>query len=184
MSSKKRKGRPDPEDENGAGESVTPPATTPPPPEQTLEHWKDLYLRAVAEMQNARRRSGQEVEDRVLARMEGLLGDLLRVDEYFTAALASVPAPVRNAEGATAFLAGVQAIRQALETTLVAHGLQFVEPAPTAAFDPAEHEAVEVRQEPGAEPKMELLARGCRVGRRILRPARVRLIRPEPPAEP
>lgn len=187
MSSKKRKGRPE-EDEAEAVLGAEPAAAAPEaaaalPPEQTWEYWKDQHLRALAELQNLRRRSGQDLEERVVQRMEGLLVDLLRVDDYFAAALSAIPPAVQAAEGSPAFLAGVQAIRQALEGVLLAHGLQFLEPGPEAAFDPAEHEAVEVVPTAGlAAPRIELLARGCRIGRRILRPARVRLRLPEVPA--
>jgi len=181
MSSKKRKGHPDEEDpvKEGLAEAEPAEAGAAPAPEQTAEYWKDQCLRALAELQNQRRRSNQDVEERVVQRMEGLLGDLLRVDDYFAAALAAIPAPVLAAEGSRAFLAGVLAIRQALDGVLVAHGIQFVEPGPETPFDPAEHEAVEVLADPTlTSPRMELLARGCRMGRRILRPARVRLRQP------
>jgi molecular chaperone GrpE len=180
MSSKKRKGHPEEEDPVKAGleaEPVAEPAVL--PPEQTWEYWKDQYLRAIAELQNVRRRGNQEVDERVVQRMEGLLVDLLRVDDYFAAALSSIPASVQAAEGSASFLAGVQAIRQALDGVLAAHGLQFLEPGPQAIFDPAEHEAVEVVMDANlSAPRVELLARGCRMGRRILRPARVRLHQP------
>lgn len=182
MSSKKRKGHPEEEDPVKDAAEISAPEEAPAPapaPEQTVEYWKDQCLRAIAELQNLRRRSNQDVEERVVQRMEGLLSDLLRVDDYFAAALAAIPAPVQAAEGSRAFLAGILAIRQALDGVLVAHGVQFVEPGPETPFDPAEHEAVEVLADPALTvPRMELLARGCRMGRRILRPARVRLRQP------
>jgi len=185
MSSKKHKGRPEGEDElvDALAAAEIAPAASAPPPEETWEYWKDQYLRAIAELQNVRRRGNLEVEERVVQRMEGLLSDLLRVDDYFAAALSAIPPSVQAADGSAAFLAGVQAIRQALDGVLVAHGLQFVEPGPGAAFDPGEHEAVEVVLDASLKaPRMELLARGCRIGRRILRPARVRLRQPAPEA--
>lgn len=150
-----------------------------PAPEETAEYWRDHCLRAMAEVQNLKRRAGQEVEERTLLRLEGLLADLLRVDDYFAAALGHVPAGVRDAEGAAAFLAGVGAIRQALEGVLLGHGATFLAPGGGDPYDPAEHEAVEVVEEAGlTAPRLELLSRGCRFGRRILRPARVRLVKP------
>lgn len=160
--------------ESAAAEVAAPSASV-----DTAEYWRDHCLRAMAEVQNLKRRAGQEVEERTLLRLEGLLADLLRVDDYFAAALGQIPETVRGADGGAAFLDGVSAIRQALEGVLLAHGATFLAPGHDAAFDPAEHEAVEVVEEPGlSEPRLELLSRGCRFGRRILRPARVRLIRP------
>lgn len=147
--------------------------------EESAEDWRERCLRAMAEVQNLKRRAAQEIEERTLLRLESLLSDLLRVDDYFAAALDHVPGELRAAEGAAAFLAGVGAIRQALESVLLGHGATFLAPAADAAFDPAEHEAVEVTEEAGLErERLELLSRGCRFGRRILRPARVRLVKP------
>lgn len=150
-----------------------------PPADDGLEQWRERCLRAMAELQNLKRRSSQDVEERTLLRLEGMLSELLRVDDYFAAALEHVPESVRRAEGSSSFLAGVTAIRQALEAVLLGNGAVFLEPAPESSFDPTEHEAVEVLE--SAElltPRLELLSRGCRFGRRILRPARVRLLRP------
>lgn len=190
MSHKKtRKGRPESGDEADLAEPVPVPETAAtdgaeaPAPESTPEYWRDQYLRTLADLQNLRRRAAQEVEERTVQRLEGLLEDLLRVDDYFAAALAQVPAGIQQAEGGAAFVAGVTAIRQALDAVLTVHGVHFIVPGADAAFDPAEHEAVEVLQETGLEaPRLDLLARGCRIGRRILRPAKVRLVRPQPPA--
>ncbi|MDA1260047.1 MAG: nucleotide exchange factor GrpE [Planctomycetota bacterium] len=150
-------------------------------PEETAEYWREHCLRAMAEVQNLKRRASQEIEERTLLRLEGLLSELLRVDDYFTAALDHVPAAVRATEGAAAFLAGIGAIRQALESVLLSHGAVFLAPGAETPFDPAEHEAVEVVEREDLEgERLELLSRGCRFGRRILRPARVRLLKPAP----
>lgn len=178
-----RKKTADPEDAatpaSAAGGAPPEGTTDSPPLQETAEYWREHCLRAMAEVQNLKRRAAQEIEERTLLRLEGLLADLLRVDDYFAAALDHVPEPVRAVEGAPAFLAGVGAIRQALESVLLSHGAVFLAPAADAAFDPAEHEAVEVVEQAGlAAERLELLARGCRFGRRILRPARVRLLKP------
>lgn len=167
-----------PESPEDRGAELAEPAAAA-PPEETVEYWRDHCMRAMAEVQNLRRRAAAEIEERTLLRLEGLLSELLRVDDYFAAAVTHVPAPVAAAEGAPSFLAGVGAIRQALESVLLSQGAVFLEPGAETPFDPAEHEAVEVldRPELTAE-RLELLSRGCRFGRRILRPARVRLLRP------
>ena len=189
MSSRRRKKerRVAPEDNGGAPPEEAPDEEAPSPdpapdPEQTPEHWRELYLRASADLHNLRKRSGQEIEERTVARLEALLGDLIRVDDFLAAALDHVPQEVREADPGGAFLSGMQAIRGALEGTLRAHGLELLEPGPDTDFDPREHEAVEVVEEPELErPRLELVKRGFRIGRRILRPAQVRLRRPAAP---
>ena len=143
--------------------------------------WQDRYLRVSADLQNMRKRLDQDVEDRVGLRLEALLHDLIRVSDYMDAALGSVPEEVRALEQAPPFLAGLEAIRQALEGVLLGHGMVFLAPAEDAEFDPEQHEAVESEEVEGLEaPRLELLSRGYRLGRRILRPAKVRLKTPAP----
>jgi molecular chaperone GrpE (heat shock protein) len=124
-------GAPETPEATAAGVTDAPAAAdAAPPPAETAEYWREHCLRAMAEVQNLKRRAGQDVEERTLLRLEGLLADLLRVDDYFSAALDHVPAAVRSADGAAAFLAGVGAIRQALESVLLSHGAVFLAPAP------------------------------------------------------
>ncbi|MHC4379964.1 MAG: nucleotide exchange factor GrpE [Planctomycetota bacterium] len=149
-------------------------------PELTAEYWQDKFLRAQADIQNIRRRMMEETEDRVRLRLEALLHDLIRVSDYMEAALGSIPAPIREAEQADAFLAGIHAIQQALEGVMLGHGMTFVAPGEDHDFDPDEHEAVENIAAPELEkPRLELLSRGYRMGKRILRPAKLRIHGPE-----
>lgn len=148
--------------------------------EEQLAEAQEQMLRAQADLQNMRKRLEQDVEERVQYRMESLLHDLIRVADYMEAALGGIPAPVREADQAASFLAGMEAIRQALDGVMLGHGMAFLAPAEGSAFDPEEHEAVETVEREGLEEtRMELLGRGYRIGRRILRPAKVRLIRPQ-----
>lgn len=149
-------------------------------PEETVEYWQDKCLRAQADLQNIRRRMLEETEDRVRMRLEALLHDLIRVSDYMEAALGNIPAPIREAEQADAFLAGIHAIQQALEGVMLGHGMTFLHPEEHHDFDPEEHEAVENVSDPELEkPRLELLSRGYRMGKRILRPAKLRIVGPE-----
>lgn len=153
-------------------------------PKETVDYWKEQVLRAQADIQNIRRRSEQDVEERVRRRLESLLFDLMRVADYMEAALGAIPESIRQAEQAGAFLAGIQAIHQALEGVMTGHGMQVVAPAADATFDPDLHEAVETVTQEGLEaPQLELLARGYRLGKSILRPAKVRLLSPQEDSE-
>ncbi len=151
-------------------------------PKDTVEYWREQVLRAQADLQNIRRRAEQDVEERVRRRLEGLLFDLIRVADYMDAAVAGIPASVREAEQADAFLMGIHAIQQALEAVMTGHGMEIVAPPAEAVFDPELHEAVETETDPSLEtPQLVLLARGYRLGRTILRPAKVRLLSPPTP---
>lgn len=151
------------------------------PREMTAEDWQDKFLRAQADLQNIRRRLGEETEERVRLRMEGLLNDLIRVADYMEAALGSIPEPVQKAEQSDAFLMGITAIQQALESVMMGHGMVFLKPSAQDSYNPDEHEAVETVVDEALEsPQLELVSRGYRIGKRILRPAKVKVITPTP----
>ncbi len=151
------------------------------PPELTIEDWQDKFVRAQADLQNIRRRLGEETEERVRLRMESLLNDLIRVADYMEAALGNIPTPVQQAEQSDAFLMGITAIQQALESVMMGHGMVFLKPAASDAYNPDEHEAVETVVDEAIEsPQLELVSRGYRIGKRILRPAKVKVITPTP----
>ena len=154
-------------------------------PEETLEFWKDKCLRAQADNQNMRRRMMDDTEERVRMRLEALLNDLIRVADYMEAALGSIPEGVKNADQADAFLAGMSAIQQALEAVMLGHGMLFLAPSADTEFNPEEHEAVDnVVDESLEKPQLELLSRGYRMGKRILRPAKVKIVGPAGPDVP
>ncbi len=142
--------------------------------------WKERCLRAQADLQNIRRRMMEETEERVRLRLEALLHDLIRVSDYMEAALGNIPESIKEAEQADAFLAGIHAIQQALEGVMLSHGITFLAPKEDHSFDPDEHEAVEHVVDASLEkPRLELLSRGYRMGKRILRPAKLRIVEPE-----
>jgi len=147
--------------------------------QESVEMWRDKALRAQAEMANMRRRLEADTEDRTRRRMEALLTELITVGDHMELALGVIPDGIRNADGADAFLMGMNAIQASLEAVMRQHGLEFIQPAADAEFDPELHEAVgTVAADEGeqAGPRLEVLRRGYKMGRRILRPAQVRII--------
>ncbi len=148
-------------------------------PVEDLEHWRDKALRAQAEMANMRRRLESDTEDRTRRRLEALFHELILVSDHMELALGALPESLREADGARGFLFGLDAIRAALDGVMRGHGIEFIQPQADAEFDPELHEAVQTDHEEGLEePRLELMRRGYRIGRNILRPAQVRLIRP------
>ncbi|NQU48509.1 MAG: nucleotide exchange factor GrpE [Planctomycetes bacterium] len=147
--------------------------------QESVEMWRDKALRAQAEMANMRRRLESDTEDRTRRRMEALLSELITVADHMELALGSLPDGIKEAPGADAFLMGMNAIQFSLDSVMRQHGLEFIQPSADAAFDPELHEAVGANQSDEADaagPHLELLRRGYKMGRRILRPAQVRVI--------
>jgi len=145
----------------------------------SIEMWKGRALRAQADMANMRKRLETDVEQRTRLRLEALLQDLITVGDHMDLALSAIPAGVRDAEGADGFLMGMQAIGAALESVMRQHGLEFIQPASDAAFDPNQHEAIGTVQEEGLEAtRLDLVRRGYKMGSRILRPAQVQIVEP------
>lgn len=146
---------------------------------ESLEEWRDRALRAHAEMQNMRKRLENEVEDRTRARMEALFHELILLHDHLELALEAVPAGLEQDPAAAPFTCGVRAIHGSFESLLRRFGLETIQPGPEQEFDPENHEAVQTVERPDlARPRLELVRRGYRMGRRILRPAQVRLLRP------
>ncbi|HEX9794660.1 MAG TPA: nucleotide exchange factor GrpE, partial [Planctomycetota bacterium] len=106
---------------------------------------------------------------------------LITITDHMDLGLGSAPARLDDDPEAAPFLLGMRAIRSSLRSVLERFGLQAIHPEPDHEFDPEQHEAVhvETRAELGA-PQLETLRPGYRMGRRILRPAQVRLLQPPP----
>ncbi|RMH01607.1 MAG: nucleotide exchange factor GrpE [Planctomycetota bacterium] len=147
--------------------------------------WRDRALRAHAEMQNMRKRLESEVEERTRMRMEALFQELITLNDHLELALAALPDELEQNQAAAGFLAGIKAIAASFDDLLRRFGLEAIQPADDQEFDPDRHEAVQTEEREGLEaPRLELVRRGYQIGRRILRPAQVRVLRPAEPAAP
>ena len=165
--------------ETGAGEDDAAAAA------EGLEDWRDRALRAPAEMQNMRKRLDSDVEERTRARMEALFFELITLHDHLDLALGALPPELEEDPAATSFTTGVRAIHASFEALLRRFGLEIIQPRAEQDFDPEHHEAVQtVDREDLEEPQLELVRRGYRMGRRILRPAQVRLLRPAAAPDP
>ncbi len=140
-----------------------------------LDEKNDRYLRVLAEMENARRRSQREREEYVRYANESLIRDLLPVLDNFDRALDAA----RARGEAAAMVEGIELIQRELLKVLEKFG---VEPysALGAAFDPTRHEAV-ARVTTSAHPENTVVgetARGYLLNGRVLRPALVAVAAP------
>jgi len=137
---------------------------------ETLEKLKDQHdrlLRAVADLENYKKRAAREREEIQKFGTEKLVKDLLPVIDNLDRALLA-------AKEGDPLADGVKLVRASLEQTLARHGVKGFS-AMGEVFDPASHEAL--MQVPTADqpPGTVVLehARGWRLHDRLVRPAMV-----------
>lgn len=132
------------------------------------ENW-NRYLRAVAELDNVRKRAARDVEAARRSGVEKLAGELLGIVD-------SLEMGLETAGSATAesLLAGKQATLRLLRAAFDKFGIELVDPV-GHPFDPQLHEAMSMQPSTTATPGsvLAVLQKGYRLGDRLLRPARV-----------
>jgi molecular chaperone GrpE len=136
--------------------------------ERAKNHW-DQYLRAVAELDNVRKRTQRDIDAAARSALERLAQELLPVQD-------SLAQAVENAARADAasLAAGQQATLQLLEKAFERVDIKKLDPL-GEPFDPARHEAVMAQESANAEPNsvLQVLQPGYELNGRLLRPARV-----------
>lgn len=129
-----------------------------------------IRLRALAEMENFKKRLQREKDDQIKYAAEKVLGDLLPTLDNLDLALQYGS----QAEECRNMMIGVEMTRTMLLDALKKHGLAPVG-EPGMEFDPNEHEAVgqEASETVPAGAIIRVMQKGYRLGDRLLRPARV-----------
>jgi molecular chaperone GrpE len=139
--------------------------------EQQAAQHRDSYLRAVAELDNQRKRNLRDIENAHKFGLERLLSDLLPVKDSLEMGLTILgDKPETQAQRL-----GVELTLKLLASVLERYGVTEVNPAPGAAFNPEWHEAMaaqETTQVP-ADAILQTVQRGYLLNGRLLRPARV-----------
>jgi len=132
-----------------------------------LAELQDRHLRLLADFDNFRKRTAQEVDRRAAAQKEGFIRDLLPVIDNLERALATsgLPEHLRR---------GVQMTLQQLHQLLRRHGIEPVEDL-GQPFDPNRHEALRAGHDPSRPDHsvLEVFERGYRRGQEVFRPAKV-----------
>jgi molecular chaperone GrpE len=131
---------------------------------------QDRYLRAAAELDNARKRAARDREEYVRTANESLIRDLLPVVDNFDRALQAA----RGEPAAAAVTAGVELIQRELLRVLEKAGVTAFSSV-GVPFDPERHEAV-ATVPADDRPEMTVvneIARGYLLHGRVLRPAMV-----------
>lgn len=128
----------------------------------------DQYLRAKADVENARRRAEDEVSKARKFALEGFADSLLPVVDSLEAGLAIKDAKVEQIRE------GSQATLRQLLAALERNKVIVVDPAIGAKFDPHQHQAISVvPSEQEANTVVTVLQKGYLISERVLRPALV-----------
>lgn len=128
----------------------------------------DQYLRAKADVENARRRAEDEVSKARKFALEGFADSLLPVVDSLEAGLAIKDAKVEQIRE------GSQATLRQLLAALERNKVVVVDPAIGAKFDPHQHQAISVvPSEQEANTVVTVLQKGYLISERVLRPALV-----------
>ena len=136
--------------------------------ERAKNHW-DQYLRAVAELDNVRKRAARDIESANRYGLERFAAELLPVKDSLEQAVQSAPkADVRT------LVEGQAATLQLLSKALERLGVSLIDPH-GEPFDPARHEAMMTQESTSAEPNsvLQVIQPGYELNGRLLRPARV-----------
>jgi molecular chaperone GrpE len=131
----------------------------------------DRYLRAMADLENFRRRSVREKEDLRLFASSKLLEDLLPALDNLGLGLAAAKQPNADLKG---LANGVELVQQQLKAVLAQHGLKEINPL-GLVFDPHQHEALShlPSDDVKAEHVSQVVRTGYTLNGRLLRPASV-----------
>jgi molecular chaperone GrpE len=130
----------------------------------------DRYTRAVADMENFRKRALREKEELRLYAVSGLMEDVVPILDNLGLGLAAA----KQQSDVKSLVDGVSLTLEQFKTTLARHGLKEVNPA-GQKFDPNFHECIS--HQPSAEVVEEHVIQVVRLGYtlngRLLRPASV-----------
>lgn len=137
--------------------------------EQAAAAARDAQLRAMAELENVRKRAQRDIENAQRFALERFAGELLPVRD-------SLELAVHNAGTADvkSLVEGQSATLQLLSKAFDKHSILRLDPL-GANFDPALHEAVVAQDSATAKPDsvLQVLQSGYQLNGRLLRPARV-----------
>ena len=135
--------------------------------------FRDLALRAEAEMQNLRRRTQRDIENAHKYGLERFLQNLLPVLDSLDKAVETPHSGTRT-EDEHPILEGVRLCHKLLLDTLAKEQVAIIDPE-GAPFDPNEHEAIAMVEQHDMEPNsvVTVVQKGYKLNNRLVRPATV-----------
>lgn len=147
-----------------------------------VDKFKDMALRAEAELQNVRRRAERDVENAHKFGLEKFVANLLPVADSLEKSIEAVD----QAQGiedaaARAIMEGVGLCRKMLLDVMAKEGVAVVDPE-GEPFDPNLHQAMSMVDVPDAEPGsvVAVVQKGYTLNGRLVRPAMVMVSRGSP----
>ena len=137
-----------------------------------VEKYKDIALRAEAEMQNLRRRAERDVQNAHRYGIERLLQNLLPVLDSLEKAIEVSEAAASDDDDPQ--LEGIRLCSKLFVDVLTREGVEALDPL-GEPFDPNLHEALSMIENPDLEPNsvMTVIQKGYRLNERLVRPAKV-----------
>jgi len=128
---------------------------------------RDLYMRALAELENVRKRASRDIEQAHKFALERVADDLIGVKDSLELGLAS-------GASAEALREGTQATLKLLAKAFEKAGLTEIVPQ-GEPFDPQLHEAMVMQPSAQHVPNsiVQVIQKGYQLNGRLLRPARV-----------
>ena len=147
-----------------------------------VEKFRDLALRAEAEMQNLQRRTARDVENAHKFGVEKFVQNMLPVVDSLEKAIES------TGDNSDAIAQGVRLCHKLMVDTLNKEGVEIIDPV-GEPFDPNEHQAMSMVENPDMEPNsvLAVVQKGCKLNGRLVRPAMVMVTKApadQPPVDP
>jgi molecular chaperone GrpE len=137
------------------------------------DEYRDRFMRALADAENARKRADKERRDAEQYGGSRLARDLLPVHDALSRALDAAGDEQRAA--ASALIEGVELTLRELNNVFAKHGIHVITPATGDKFDPQRHEAMFEAPVPGTVSGsiIQVMDNGFMLHDRLLRPAKV-----------
>lgn len=134
---------------------------------------RDRLMRALADLENTRKRAERDRRDAAIYGGSKLARDLLPVFDNLNRALAA--ADEKSRAEAKGLVEGVELTLRELLNVLARHGVERIAPEPGDPFDPHLHEAMFEAPVPqfAAGQVIQVMAEGFRMRDQLLRPAQV-----------
>ena len=145
--------------------------------------FKDKMLRALAEMENLRKRTEREVADARTYGVTSFARDVLQIADNMHRALDAIGEELRETADSKVkvLLEGIDLTERELQKVLEKHGVKMFTPL-GEKFDPNFHQAMYEIPDPAATPGTvaQVIQAGYLIGERVLRPAMVAVAKAAP----
>ena len=142
-------------------------------PVAELNEMKDKYFRALAEIENTRKRLTKEKLESQSFAIQNVVIDFLQPFDHFEQALKAAEAASSDVKH---WAKGFEMILQQMKQVLGDHGVQPFDSL-NQPFDAHQHEAIETEESMDYPPGtiIQEFIRGYKMGQRVIRPARVKV---------